>query len=241
MNNPNRDLMQKNVLALMCTDGLHIGLFSQKKLLGSYLGDGLNIADVLVDKINELLNKHNFNIKELDVLAIINGPGSFSAIRAGAVVSNILSVTLNLPILSFHYFELLNACFLRDNTIERGLIIHTLNIGSTALICGIFNYKKEILPPIIWDLDINGDKIDNIVVDYIQNHNHANIYVIGSMANSLDTLLEKYKSKAVIEFNKNAKADIGNIINLTSDRDYIYHVEPLYVSKPNIIIKKYGV
>lgn len=52
----------------------------------------------LVPTINNILNESNINIKELEEIIVVNGPGSFTGVRLGVTVAKTLAYTLNINI-----------------------------------------------------------------------------------------------------------------------------------------------
>ena len=48
--------------------------------------------------LNDLLDKQNINIKEINQLVVVNGPGSFTGVRIGVTIAKTISYCLNIPI-----------------------------------------------------------------------------------------------------------------------------------------------
>ncbi|MBN1779265.1 MAG: tRNA (adenosine(37)-N6)-threonylcarbamoyltransferase complex dimerization subunit type 1 TsaB [Candidatus Buchananbacteria bacterium] len=57
-------------------------------------------SEKLLPGIDQLLRKNKLNLKKLTGLAVVVGPGPFTAIRIGIATANALAFSLNLPILS---------------------------------------------------------------------------------------------------------------------------------------------
>ena len=52
-------------------------------------------SNFLMNEIDKILNKANLNIKDIDNIIVLNGPGSFTGVRVGVTVAKTLSWTLN--------------------------------------------------------------------------------------------------------------------------------------------------
>ena len=57
--------------------------------------------------LDESLTKTNLNIKDIDKIFVVNGPGSFTGIRVGVTIAKIIGFCLNIPIIPLSELELL--------------------------------------------------------------------------------------------------------------------------------------
>ena len=57
--------------------------------------------------LNEAFTKTKLNIKDIDKIFVVNGPGSFTGIRVGVTIAKIIGFCLNIPIISLSELELL--------------------------------------------------------------------------------------------------------------------------------------
>lgn len=55
------------------------------------------LAETLHSKINDLLQHHNKDWKDIDGIVCYEGPGSFTGLRIGCSVANALSLGLGIP------------------------------------------------------------------------------------------------------------------------------------------------
>lgn len=58
------------------------------------------LADTLLSKIEELMNKSSVSLGELTGIIVFTGEGSFTGLRIGTTVANTLAYSLNIPIVS---------------------------------------------------------------------------------------------------------------------------------------------
>lgn len=73
-------------------------------------------SENLMIRIDEVLNKSNINLKEIDCFAIVTGPGSFTGIRVGMATIKAFAYALKKPIISFNVFELIGN-FIKEGTV----------------------------------------------------------------------------------------------------------------------------
>lgn len=68
-------------------------------LLGEYtLNHKKTHSEKLMPLIEELLNKLNIKIQDIDVIAISEGPGSYTGLRIGAAIAKSLAFAVDIPI-----------------------------------------------------------------------------------------------------------------------------------------------
>lgn len=63
----------------------------------------------LIPQIAELLAKHGYNVKQLDALVAVTGPGSFTGLRVGLTAAKGLAEVLGIPIATVTSLEVLLA------------------------------------------------------------------------------------------------------------------------------------
>lgn len=57
--------------------------------------------------IDEAFRNTNLNIKDIDKIFVVNGPGSFTGIRVGVTIAKTISYCLNIPLIKLSELELL--------------------------------------------------------------------------------------------------------------------------------------
>ncbi len=87
----------------------HLILFINTTLLNKIsiiLSDKVNFkkkevktrSDRLLFVIDKILKENKLKIKDIKGIVVVSGPGSFTSVRASAVVGNTLSFVLNIPV-----------------------------------------------------------------------------------------------------------------------------------------------
>ncbi|MFC1613456.1 hypothetical protein ACFL23_03945, partial [Patescibacteria group bacterium] len=62
-------------------------------------------AEKMIKKLHSFLEKQNINIKSIKGIIAVNGPGTFTSIRAGVSIANGLSYSLNIPVVGIKLNE----------------------------------------------------------------------------------------------------------------------------------------
>ena len=68
----------------------------------------LPLGEVLLEIINDFLKSAKVNLKQLQAITVVIGPGSFSSLRIGVVVANTLAWALKIPVFGLKAGELKN-------------------------------------------------------------------------------------------------------------------------------------
>ncbi len=55
-------------------------------------------AQIVLPLIDELLQKHHLQLKDIKAIEVKTGPGSFTGIRVGVAIANTLGMILNIPL-----------------------------------------------------------------------------------------------------------------------------------------------
>ncbi len=55
-------------------------------------------SELILESVEELLARHNKTIKDLKTIAVVKGPGPFSALRIGVTTANALAWGLDIPV-----------------------------------------------------------------------------------------------------------------------------------------------
>lgn len=73
-----------------------IGLIEDGKVLAEYNLTGLiSHSESVTDMIEEIFSKFNFNLDDIDLIAVGVGPGSFTGLRIGITIAKVMAFSLN--------------------------------------------------------------------------------------------------------------------------------------------------
>lgn len=128
----------------------------------------------------ESLKKANIEIKDIDEIFVVNGPGSFTGVRLGVTIAKTLAYTLNKPIKTISSLLLKAVSFEHDkiSIIEReknGVFIGTFD--SENHLIGDYHYLKtseyEKGMQDIEDVSIDYDKVYAYLTNQVSTNPHA--------------------------------------------------------------------
>ena len=77
-----------------------VGLIEDEEVLAEYNLRGLvSHSESVTDMIEEIFKKFDFNLKDLDLIAVGIGPGSFTGLRIGITIAKVLAFSLDKDII----------------------------------------------------------------------------------------------------------------------------------------------
>lgn len=122
-------------------------------------------AHLLIDQISELLAKKKISWKDCDDIAVVTGPGPFTAVRVGVAAANALAYANECLVTAYNTFEFLggshilikaskNAAFFYDGkSVE---MINNDEIGQITAECitDLYPHQKELVQKVTtWNLE----------------------------------------------------------------------------------------
>lgn len=175
-----------------------------------------NHSNIVMPIIDNLFKISDFNINDIDKIAVAIGPGSFTGVRIALGIAKGLALALNKPLIAINELELLSA-------VSKG-----------------FNFQGDVIPLIdarkerVY-YEWNGLQKDDYLINLLDSLNKDKNYLfIGDGAKNYEYLLkEKLGNKAYILPNYNSFPRASIICELALDKkeENIYTLEPEYISK----------
>ena len=95
-------------LFLDFTTDMSLTLIGKHSLLSKKIKSNKNISEILVIEIEKIFDKEKINIKKLDTIFVITGPGSFTGIRSALTFAKTIQLTNNTDVRGISKFEYLN-------------------------------------------------------------------------------------------------------------------------------------
>lgn len=96
-----------NYLFIDTSNSLIIGVVKDYKLTYFINEDTKETSVKVMPYLDEALTKSNLDIKDINKIFVVNGPGSFTGIRVGVTIAKIISYCLNIPIIAINELELM--------------------------------------------------------------------------------------------------------------------------------------
>ena len=176
-------------------------------------------SETLIPLIQELFNKTNLNLSQIDLIACDVGPGSFTGIRIGISSVKAMAETLNIPITSVSSLE---GLAYNVDTTSYDTICTLIDARNGQVYAGIFDKKYNLLEKYIAD-DIN------IVMESLKKY--KNIVYVGDGALVHQKLLniKKFEYENEIHAKNIAKCGYNKFKNKAIENADT--ITPLYLRK----------
>ncbi len=178
----------------------------------------------LIKEIAEVLKKNNLQMKDINVLGVNIGPGSFTGIRACTTVGRVIAQQLDLPLIPISSLEILSK--INEN---KSKTLVTLDARKNSAYIGVYENGNEVISPKIIPVDelISIAKefpyiiSDSAIYEILKNNN---LYTINYETQNYP--LNKYLAE--IAYSRVAKTD-------NPSKDYNWaKVKPLYIQPPSV-------
>jgi tRNA threonylcarbamoyladenosine biosynthesis protein TsaB len=112
------------------------------------LNEGEN-ADTIIYHIKKEFDENKFNVKEIDVVSISNGPGSFTGIRIGSAISKGICFALNCKLIEVITLDIIANKYRLNNNIRNSekIIISMIysNMKTKEYYTGNYNVENNRL------------------------------------------------------------------------------------------------
>jgi len=200
---------------------------------------GVSHSTTLFENIDKAINELNITIKDINLLGVGIGPGSFTGIRIAVSTARMLAQVLDVPLVGIKT-HLIYACTAQANINENILI--AFDAKKERVFGALYRKSDTQLNPI--EIIEPGDYRVEFMVDYIDN-NHRTLLIGDGVKKFYQLLNTKISNKEfLLKFNP-----LGEIAcNLT---EYLFQKEPdkytdinralpLYTRKSDAEIVKYS-
>lgn len=98
-----------NLFINTCSDQLILALIEDSIIDEIREENNNTLSDKIMVLLNDLINRNNIKISEIQKIFIVTGPGSFTGIRIGLTIAKIISFSFNIPLIQISNLELLSS------------------------------------------------------------------------------------------------------------------------------------
>ncbi len=206
-------------------------------LSGIYSTSRNKCASMLVPYIDYTLKQSDKTIKDVDLICLCSGPGSYTSLRIGYATSKTLCIVNNIKFSEVSRFRLMLEKFIENDRIRESSedvnIITLLPTTYGKVMSQMYSYErnssrvKEVSPSSIEDIDTilsECNKQNSFVVGEFKNHKKSSDF---QNITSLDNYFE-YKDNGDSAF-KIAQIGLEELKDVESDPR---KAEPLYLISP---------
>ena len=189
---------------------------------------GRTHSENLMPMIDEIFNKTNLTINDINLIICNIGPGSFTGIRIGVATTKAFSDSLNIPCIGVNSLESL-AYNEKPNLNNGDIIFSIIDCKNENCYYSVYEFNdnqyKEIFPP-------KSDSINNLKI-LEKELNNKKIVFVGDGVEVYKNQLSSIFSKAI--FSKNNFLNSYNLglcgFDKYNNKDF-NEVMPLYLNKP---------
>ena len=121
--------------------------------------NGNDLSSKLLPLIVNGFDALKFTVKDLDLIMVVNGPGSFTGIRVGITIAKTLAWSFNINIISLSLLEVLTSGFS-----DESVVIPLIDARHGYVYSGIYKDGKSVIPDkhmLLSDLINFSSKYDN--------------------------------------------------------------------------------
>lgn len=207
-----------------CFNKSYIALCSGQNVIASKIieSDESNYHSAfLISSIRDILKNNNLYIKDINVIGVNAGPGSFTGIRAGITVARVLAQQFNMKICPVSSLKILSCLNKSDKK-----TITLLDARKNKFYFAMFDTMKANVQPILIEKSELIEKLDSdsFIVSDLSVHEYLKTFNI-----------ESYNYEMSQD---NFAIYIANIVNeelKTDNNDFHWaKVKPLYIQPPSI-------
>ncbi|MDR2759576.1 MAG: tRNA (adenosine(37)-N6)-threonylcarbamoyltransferase complex dimerization subunit type 1 TsaB [Spirochaetaceae bacterium] len=132
-----------NVLALdTAASVLSMALSSNNKLWYLEIDAGLKHSELLMDGVDMLLKKAGLKPEDLERIACMKGPGSFTGLRIGFSAAKGLALSLGIPMVSVPTLD----CMAHSYSVWPGPVLPVINARKHRYFTALYRGNEQISP-----------------------------------------------------------------------------------------------
>lgn len=183
-------------------------------------------SEKLLPLLDEVLNKANIKLKDIDLFAITLGPGSFTGVRIGIATVKAIAKVTNKKIFGTTSLELLALDGIKKVNFTPKYVLSLMDAKNTRAYYNLYRYENDKLT----SLDFAGNDYVKDILDAVEKM-HLDNLLITTDNNSFNV------PNAVI-----SKLDLKNIFDLDLNStlyDYL-NLDAMYYRKSEAERTKYG-
>ena len=195
---------------------LSVAIIENKTLISSKIVDSHSKhSNFLMDSIKDLFTETNINIKDIDNIVALNGPGSFTGIRVCVTVAKTLAWSLNKKLYLLNNLEALKTGI--NNDIVISVIPDKLNDSYVS----IYDNESSIQNY----MNLNDKQLDFI------DKNISVVYLDDSIF--IENLFNKLKGNNNVTLHKLDAYNYVSIVDkaLSNNNINVHMAEPIYLKK----------
>mgnify|MGYP001211337938 FL=1 len=201
-------------------------LSSKGKLIQSFDSedDTFRHSELLTSSIQDILSENNIDVKDLSVVSIGIGPGSFTGLRIGFSVAKGLCYPHNINLVGISSLKIIANSVIKEN---KNIISLIKDKGEYFYISKYNSDLKEIIQP----------EIELINSDYMNSIIDAKSIIVVNSDESKEFISQIVKQKTKVFSRTISSVDMISLSHKSFKEkkfEDIAYIEPMYVKKPYV-------
>ena len=124
------------------TNYLYTGIVKDNNLLiERKLNLSHDLSTFAIDEVDKMFREVDFDVKDIDKIIVVSGPGSFTGIRIGMTLAKVYAYCLNKEITTITSLDAMKESINYD-----GLIVPIIDARRGYVYAGIYDMDKEVIP-----------------------------------------------------------------------------------------------
>lgn len=204
---------------------LEISLFKGFDCIQTLKEDNLRASSLLIPKINDLLQNNSLELKNLDFIAVDQGPGAFTSLRVVITIVNALSFAKKIPLIGIDGLDALYHQTLDKMGLKNIVVI--LNAYNNDVFFAVHKNGK---------LKKGYKKIDKLIFKLKEQYGEKEIMFVGNACKMHKELISKDLNYSFIDLEIASSEQIAKMSLEkwnSKNKDLSYKLKPLYLKSQN--------
>ncbi|MCT4619751.1 MAG: tRNA (adenosine(37)-N6)-threonylcarbamoyltransferase complex dimerization subunit type 1 TsaB [Marinisporobacter sp.] len=207
-----------------------VAVMDDDQLIGEYIINHKRThSQKLMPMIEELLKSCELAIKDMDIIAVAKGPGSFTGLRIGVATAKGLAHAVDIPVVGISTLDALAF----NMPFSEGIICPILDARRSQVYTAVYKWDDETLNNIEEPIAIS---IEELVEKLLKRPEKVVFLGDGIKANK-EYLIEKLKDRAVFPPNSVKMQRASSVAQLAMERAKNGEVENYYELVPTYLRK----
>ena len=221
-----------NILGIDTTTKIaSCSVLNDEKYYIKSINNEITHSEKLLPIVNETLIESGTDLDGINILACINGPGSFTGLRIGLATIKAFAQVKDLPIFSISSIDLISYCaYTKQEKKKESYILSLIDARNNRVYYGInklsFKDNKILIEKV---KDVDNDTIDNV----LSSIKDKNLVIAGNCINKFRDNLSSISTK-LIDIYPTTNDLINCYLNLADTSKYMYNaysLDALYARK----------
>lgn len=100
-----------------------------------------DLSTFAIDEVYKMFREANFDVKDIDKIIVVSGPGSFTGIRIGMTLAKVYAYCLNKEITTITSLEAM-----KESVSDDSLVVPIIDARRGYVYAGIYDGDKELIP-----------------------------------------------------------------------------------------------